>query len=250
MSAEKKTLEKRHIAEIIYQYIKKMILSKEIRTGEKILEEQIAKYFNVSRTPIREALRNLEKYGLVKIVPRQHAEVVKLQPDSKERLGILKLRIDSLAVGLCVENATEAELDLLESMAKKILDLAEKKDFAAVNESDSAFHLKLAELSGNPFLYQIEQLLDVNVQLLRTTVYTSDEQVTEGLRLHLPLVEAIRKRDREAAIGLVQQHLRDFYFSKCETGNPVVRAGLGLTVRSGVSPELDDSRVLLSDPPP
>jgi len=214
MSAEKKPLEKRHIAEIIYQHIKKMILSKEIRTGEKIPEEQIARYFNVSRTPIREALRNLEKYGLVRIVPRHFAEVVKLQPDAKERLGILKLRIDSLAVGLCVENATEADIDLLESMAKKLLVLAEKKDLAAVNENDSAFHLKLAELSGNPFLYQIEQLLDVNVQLLRTTVYTSDEQVTEGLKLHLPLVEAIRKRDREAAVGFIQQHLSDFYLSE------------------------------------
>ncbi|MFZ4615844.1 MAG: GntR family transcriptional regulator, partial [Rectinemataceae bacterium] len=167
--------------------------------------------FEVSRTPIREALRNLEKYGLVRIVPRHYAEVVKLQADATERLGILKLRIDSLAVGLCVENATDTDCDLLESMAKQILRLAEGKDLAAVNENDSAFHLKLAELSGNPFLYQIEQLLDVNVQLLRTTVYTSVEQVAEGLKLHLPLVEAIRKRDREAALGLIQQHLRDFY---------------------------------------
>jgi DNA-binding GntR family transcriptional regulator len=188
-----------------------MILNKEILGGERIPEEQIAKYFEVSRTPIREALRNLEKYGLVRIVPRHYAEVVKLQADATERLGILKLRIDSLAVGLCVDNATDADCDLLESMAKLIIERAESRDLASVNENDSAFHLKLAELSGNPFLYQIEQLLDVNVQLLRTTVYTSDEQVAEGLKLHLPLVEAIRKRDKEAAVGLIQQHLRDFY---------------------------------------
>jgi GntR family transcriptional regulator, rspAB operon transcriptional repressor len=214
MKTDVQSVEKRRIGEIIYYHIKKMILNKEIGVGERIPEKQIANYFNVSRTPIREALRNLEKYGLITIVPRRYAEVVRLQPDAKERLGILKLHIDSLAVELCVDNASDADCDKLELIARDCVRLAEARDMASLYERDSEFHLQLAACSENRFLLQIEQLLDVNVQLLRTTVYKNEQDISEGLQLHLPIVQAIRKRDKKTAVDLVQQHLLDFYFKK------------------------------------
>ena len=71
-------LQRRSLSEQVFQHIRRMILSEELHGGQRIPEERIAQTFGVSRTPIREAMRKLEKVGLVKIVPRSHAEVMKI----------------------------------------------------------------------------------------------------------------------------------------------------------------------------
>ncbi|MDO8944225.1 MAG: GntR family transcriptional regulator, partial [Desulfobacterales bacterium] len=82
MAASNSTYEihRQSLSEQVYHYIKRLILSGEIRGGEKIPEEKVAQRFGVSRTPIREALSRLEEYGLIQIKPRSYAEVVALEP--------------------------------------------------------------------------------------------------------------------------------------------------------------------------
>jgi DNA-binding GntR family transcriptional regulator len=77
---------------------------------------------------------------------------------------------------------------------------------------DSEFHIKLAEISGNPYLFEIIQKLDVKVQLLRTIIYSSEEEIKKGPAHHLPLVEAIRKKNKREARRLIKTHLENFYF--------------------------------------
>ena len=209
---EMPSIDKRSLSEQVYDRVKKMILDHEIKGGERISEEQIAKSFGISRTPIREALRQLEKYGLIRIMPRQYAEVVKLSPNDREHIGKLRILLDTLSVEECIENATEEDCARLEVLARECMDLAAKELHSDLFEKDSEFHIELARISGNPYLFEIIQKLDVKVQLLRTVVYSNEEDVKEGPYHHLPLVEAIRTKNTEEARKLIKSHLETFYF--------------------------------------
>jgi DNA-binding GntR family transcriptional regulator len=117
---EKLTLEKRSLSEQVYYRNKKMILNLEIKGGERISEEQIAKLFDISQTPIREALRRLEKYGLLKIMPRQYAEVIKVTPEDRDHIGKIRVLLDTLSVEECIHNATDEDYYRLEEIANNV----------------------------------------------------------------------------------------------------------------------------------
>jgi DNA-binding GntR family transcriptional regulator len=206
------SIERRSLSEQLYSSIKKMILNQEIKGGEKIYEEKIADSFGVSRTPIREALRQLEKYGLVVLRPRQFAEVVKLKPEDRYYIGKLRIVLDTFAVEECILMATEEDCNHLESLAKETVHYAERGMHPEQFEKDSEFHLEIARISGNPYLLEMAQKLDVKVQLLRTTVYSTEEQIKSGPSHHLPLVKAIRNKDKKKARELIRTHLEQFYY--------------------------------------
>ncbi len=205
-------IDKKNLSEQVYDRIKRMILNSEIKGGERISEEEIAKSFGLSRTPIREALRRLERYGLITIKPRQYAEVVKLSLEDKEHIGKIRILLDTLAVDECIGNATDEDCDHLEEIARECISLASRGMHSELFEKDSQFHMELARISGNPYLFEIMQNLDVKVQLLRATVYSSEEDIKKGPSHHLPLTEAIRKRKKREAKALIKEHLEAFYY--------------------------------------
>ncbi len=83
-----------------YHYIKRLILSGKLKGGEKIPEEKIAQQFGVSRTPIREALRRLEEYGLVYLKPRSYAEVISFSPKDAEQVACIRAQLEMLSARL------------------------------------------------------------------------------------------------------------------------------------------------------
>jgi DNA-binding GntR family transcriptional regulator len=102
-------LDRKSLSDQVHELIKRMILSEELRGGERIPEEKIAHIFGVSRTPIREALRKLEKGGLVRIVPHSHAEVIALEPEAAGHIFELRLSLETLAVRRLAARACDGD---------------------------------------------------------------------------------------------------------------------------------------------
>jgi DNA-binding GntR family transcriptional regulator len=190
-----------------------MIITQEIKSGQRIPEEAIAKVFGVSRTPIREALRELEKSGLVNIYPRKYAEVVRLYPEDKKKIGQLRIQLDSLSVRLLSESITSGQYSELKELAEHTVSFAEKDEIGLCFEADSRFHCKLAEYSGNKYLWEFVEKLDLKVQLLRNVESLSRDFVIEGARLHLPIIEAVNNHDPVLAEKLISEHLKKYYFN-------------------------------------
>lgn len=208
-------MERQSLADMVASHIKNLILTSKIKGGERILEDAVAKSFGVSRTPIREALRKLEKYGLIKIYPHRYAEVIKLDHDDKQHIMELRIPLDTLAIRLLAPKAGESDYESLLRYAEACNEAALSGDVAACFENDSLFHMEISRLTGNPYLYEIAQNLDVKVQLLRTITYVSIDEIREGIRHHIPIAQAIRDRDAEKAVSLMSEHLNSFY-SKAE----------------------------------
>jgi DNA-binding GntR family transcriptional regulator len=204
-------IEKRSYGYQIAQNIKEMIFTQKLKSGDRIPEEEIANMFQVSRTPIREALRKLEEQGLVKIYPHRYATVVKLDHNAKEHIGQVRIALDVLSVQLLAEKISDEQCDKLIRIAKDCIVFGEEVDKIAIFEKDSEFHLTLAKMTDNPYLYDIQKSLNLKVQLLRSTMYINLEEIKEGIKLHIPIVEALREHDADKASELMRTHLEQFY---------------------------------------
>ena len=203
------SLERKSLADQLFIHIKKMILSQELKCGESIPEEKIAKIFGVSRTPIRETLRKLEKYGLVKINPRSQATVVEISPEEALYIGEVRSVIETLATRLLATKAEPGDIKSLEEIAKKCVNAAKGGNSGETFEADGFFHLEIAKRCGNPYIYSIFKNLEAKIQLIRIMNCGLKNQRSD-IQIHSSIIEAIANHDPKAASSLMQKHIGDF----------------------------------------
>ncbi len=206
-------MDRRKLPDQIFDIIKKMILSGRLAAGQKIPEESIASSLKVSRTPIREALQKLQQVGIIEIVPRSFARVVKLKPEDRKQIGEVRMQLELLTARLISQTASDNDVASLRKISDACLVLAEKGDKAAVYEKHSEFHLEMARRTGNSYLYDMMKSIDVKVQLLRVSGYVRAEQIIENLSFHPRIIDAIACHDGEEAERLTMEHLENFYFT-------------------------------------
>jgi len=200
-------IHRQSLSEQVYHYIKRLILSGEIRGGEKIPEEKVAQQFGVSRTPIRGALHRLEEYGLIQIKPRSYAVVVALEPQEAGALAMIRSQLETLAVSLLTDCGTEQDFKELGLLAQECNALIAEGDIAAAFEKDSLLHLEIARRAGNRHLYEICEKLDAKVQLLRLVLRLPLEKLKLYIQHHDEIINAMKRRDKESAVALMKHHI-------------------------------------------
>lgn len=207
-------IQRQSLSEQVYEYIKRLILSGQIKGGERIPEEKVAHQFGVSRTPIREALRRLEEYGIIRVKPRSYAEVIGLDPNEAKSVSIVRAQLETLSVRLLAENGTDEDFDFLDGLAIECDRLIAGGDVASTFEIDSRLHLEIAKRTGNKHLYEIFEKIDAKVQLLRLTIALPLETLTGYVNQHRAIIKEMKKRNIEGAANLMNQHimqqLRDY----------------------------------------
>jgi len=200
-----------NLGEVVYEYIKNMILGKQINCGERIPEEKIAKQLGVSRTPIREALRRLSNEGLINIYPNRFAEVITFDEQSIKELGVIRISFDTLAAQLAIHNGSNADFLKLKELADQCYEAAKRGDIANRIKSDYDFHLMLSQIGGNSTLMKLQKELYLKVQLLQATKYVDVSDSLRKIEHHHRIVEKLMERDVDAVIKLIQKHLVEFY---------------------------------------
>jgi len=200
-------IHRQSLSDQAYCYIKRLILSGEIRGGERVPEEKVAQKFGVSRTPIREALSRLEEYGLIQIKPRSYAEVVALKPHEAGQLAVIRSQLETLAVALLTDCGTEEDFRELDLLAQECNALIAEGDIGTTFEKDSLWHLEIARRTGNPHLYEICEKLDAKIQLLRLVLSIPLDKLKVYVKHHDGIIAAMKKRDKELAVTLMQHHV-------------------------------------------
>jgi len=200
-------IQRQSLSDQVYHYIKRLILSGEIRGGERIPEEKVAQQFGVSRTPIREALNRLEEYGLIQIKPRSYAEVVSLAPHEAGQIAVIRSQLETLAVDLLTDCGTKEDFKRLDLLAQECNTLIAQGDIAATFEKDSLLHLEIARRAGNPHLYEIYEKLDAKVQLLRLVLKLPLEKLKTYVKHHDRIIHAMKVHDKEFAVTMMRQHV-------------------------------------------
>ncbi len=221
MSADKERPTK--YSDIVYELLKRDILSRKFEPKDKLSETTLAKMYNVSRTPIREALHKLEKEGLVvKLSDGYHVSFL-----TKEQiLKIFEVRavLEALAAEKAAQNRDPEMLRRLREAAEKFR-AADKNNPLALAQANSEFHDVIAEMSGNEYLRDILKDLRNKLAIVRVDLFASSGRVNQEVEEHWRIYEAVEKGDpnaaREAALRH-QQNLIEFIKSKKMVGGILV----------------------------
>ena len=155
-----------NLSEQIADHITEKIIRLEIRPGERIMETKIADELNVSRSPIREALRILEKNRLVELIPRRGARVTELSGIFIVQLCDVLTALFRLMARQCVENGTAENLEKIDAAARRSRDCAAQDDVYGYYTALFDFALATLTATHNPLLEQVIHELLPNVRRL------------------------------------------------------------------------------------
>lgn len=198
------------LQQLAYQEIRTAILSGEMESGQRLVETQLAQRFQVSRTPIREAIGLLEHENLAQIDENGVLRVAKISATGAGQLYDCRLALEKLAVEGAAKNATPEQLQELNSLVVKAENVFQSngdRPHLELLDLDYQFHHLLAQSSGNPWLVSLlEQVFD-KMLLLRIQTMKRNPQVLEVRVEHRRIYDAIAKHDPNEAIDAIAEHL-------------------------------------------
>ncbi|WP_370326657.1 GntR family transcriptional regulator [Euzebya sp.] len=187
-----------------------LILRGVYKPGEKLGEVELAERLDVSRTPVREALRRLAADGLVEIVPHKGARVVEFTDDELEHIFDLRAQVEGTAARRAAATITDEELDRLEQLAEEIALYAlpgPAQDLDRVYGLNAAFHAAVAVATRSSTLTATIDSLFNTVAALRTLNGFDADSVRRSVAHHLEIVAALRARDGRWAESVMRAHL-------------------------------------------
>ena len=195
------------LRDVVFNTLRQAILRGELKPGERLMEIQLANKLGVSRTPIREAIRKLELEGLVLMIPRRGAEVAEITEKSLRDVLEVRGALEELAVKLACQKITDEQIAELRKAEKEFEVALQSGDVTIYAEADVKFHDVIYLATDNQRLIQL--LFNLREQMYRYRVeYLKREEAHEKLLIeHKRIIETITKRDMDAAVDAVCQHI-------------------------------------------
>ncbi len=187
--------------------IRASILGGELEPGEIYSAPALAGRLGVSATPVREAMLDLAKDGLVEPVRNRGFRIVIVDDEALDEISELRHLLEVPAMGLVIARATDEDLEALEEKVRAIECAAEVPDVAEFLLADRDFHLGLLVLTGNERLVRLVGQLRTQTRLIGIKQLAESGQLTVSALEHRPMLEAVRRRDAETAETLMGQHL-------------------------------------------
>lgn len=191
----------------VFHRLREEILSGKYNKDEELRENTIALELGVSRTPVREALRQLELEGLVNIIPNKGAVVTGLSVKDMKDIYIIRSYLEGLCVKWACENITDAQLEELDEIQYLFEFHAKKKHYDQLVELDNRFHDTIYEACNSRMLNHV--LVDFHhyVQRLRKKTLSNGDRALSCCTEHSAIVEALKMRDGNRAEELAHQHI-------------------------------------------
>lgn len=197
------------LRDLVYTTLRQAILKGELQPGERLMEIQLADKMGVSRTPIREAIRRLQKEGLVLMIPRKGAEVAGISEKMLRDVLEIRMTLEKLALRLAVIHAEEEDIRRLEEAEEAFQKAVDSAELIAMAEADESFHFVIYHAADNDKLTEILHSLKENMYRYRLE-YLKDENYRKDLmREHNEIIEAFRSKNMERGILITEQHIRN-----------------------------------------
>ena len=200
-------MESRPIREIAYEVLKHAIITGEIPAGERIVETDYAERLHISRTPLREALRKLERDGLVEYVLRRGVVVRAFTIEDVEEIYTIRNSLEMLTLPAIIRNATAEQIASLRAKLHAMDALMEKGDIESLSPLTRDFHAELTAISRQNRILRVIEGQDEYIKRFSAMAIRQYEDLTEAHREHYELVNLIEKRDLEGLRSLMQRHI-------------------------------------------
>lgn len=198
-------------SEPVYRYIIEQIFSKKLEQGERIDEMQIAQACGTSRTPVHQALKQLELDGVVHIVPNKGVEVVRLCEDSIQQVGELQILFGWVIAKLSLHNGSAAEVLALQKLAQECQVDMQSDDLAVRISANTRFYVEMAALGGNGMLMPFLRRLYLQVGMILAARCQDKADFAEASRIHFEIIDALLNRDMSKFRDVILPGFAHFY---------------------------------------
>ena len=206
-TVQKEVTDKYTLRGRVFHRIREDILSGKYNENEELKEATIGAEFGVSRTPVREALRQLELEGLVKIIPNKGAYVTGISDKDTRDIYIIRSYLEGLAARWACERISEEEIESLEEIVYLSEFHAKKKHYDQLVELDTKFHESIYRACGSKILEHELTTFHHYLERIRKESLKREERALKSNEEHMAILEAIRKRDGDLAEKLAHEHI-------------------------------------------
>lgn len=197
----------RPLREIVYEELKMQILTGKIVPGTRMMEVELAEDMGVSRTPIREAIRKLEKEGLVTIEPRRGAYASQMSTDDMVEILEVRQNMEGLAAYIAAQRMKPEQFKILKEVEDAYNRAVEKGNAADMIKYDTKFHKLIVASSNNKILIQMVEQLQEMVLRFRYVYYDDFKRAENMPNEHQMIMDAIEGSNAEAARIAADNHV-------------------------------------------
>jgi len=176
------------------------------RTDIRLDERQLAQDFGISRTPVREAMAQLEREGFVRSVPRRGVYVVRKTKSEVIEMIQAWAALESMAARLITQHASDADIAGLRRMFATFEGDKLHAKLDEYSEVNIDFHQTIIRLSGNAVLISLAENLFTHMHMVRRQTIGEEDRADRSIRDHMNIIQALEARDTKRAEDLVRQH--------------------------------------------
>jgi DNA-binding GntR family transcriptional regulator len=202
-------IESKNLSHVVYEELKRKILNLELVPGQAISENEICKEFEVSRTPVRDALWRLQEQGFVSTMPYRGTYVTKLNMSEIKQLIYMRVSVETDVICDFIEIATPMILEEVRHFIRKQEAIILEKDFTPEKFYllDSQMHAFWFETTGKKKIWEIIQEAQVHYTRYRKLDFETETNFMRIIKDHNRLFELIQNKDKEGLIVALKEHL-------------------------------------------
>ena len=192
-----------------YAALRNVIIGSDVyrsRADIRLDERQLAQDFGISRTPVREAMAQLEREGFVRSVPRRGVYVVRKTKREVIEMITAWAALESMAARLITEHASDADIAGLRRMFATFEGDKLHAKLDEYSDVNIKFHQTIIKLSGNAVLISLAENLFTHMHMIRRQTIGEEDRVDRSIHDHMNIIQALEARDTERAEDLVRQH--------------------------------------------
>jgi len=201
-------VERQSLREQIANALRAAVVSGEMRPGVLYSVPSLAAQFQVSATPVREAMLDLTKEGLVESVRNKGFRVTEVTDDQLDEITELRALIEVPTVARLAESIEPAQVAELRPLAEQICEAADAGDLIGYIDADRQFHLALLELGGNRRLVEVVSELRGQTRLYGLSKLVREQRLIKSAEEHLEILDALGANDRERCEEVMRRHIR------------------------------------------
>ena len=195
------------LREMVYEELKMQILKGSIIPGTRMMEVELAEEMGVSRTPIREAIRKLEKEGLVTIEPRRGAYASMISTEDMVEILEVRQDLEGLAAYFAADRMTKSQMEELKQVSNSYNEAVKEGNMEAMIKHDTRFHHIIVESCRNKILVQMIEQLQELVLRFRYIYYDNFRRAENMPEEHEAIVAAIAEGDADKARAAADIHI-------------------------------------------
>jgi DNA-binding GntR family transcriptional regulator len=207
MTADIIAIPRAALHEQVAHRLRQMLVENRIAPGAKLNERELAEVLNVSRTPLREAIKMLAAEGLVELLPNRGAIAVELTEDDVLHTFEVMAGLEAQSGELAAQRITDAELAEIKAMHYEMMAAYTRRDLPAYYRLNAAIHAAINAAAKNPVLTATYQQVNARLQALRFRSNQDGDKWRAAVKEHEMMIEALSARDPVAMRTVLASHL-------------------------------------------